>query len=64
MLDYEKDVQIVPVPNSSLWKIRFTGGGEVPDPLKGLFTSPTVARETLERAQLTYKRRIPKSKTQ
>lgn len=62
MVDYEKDIEIVPVPNTALWKIRFTGGGEVPAVMRGLYTSPAIAQAAIERAKTAYTRRIPKSK--
>lgn len=38
-----KSLRIEPVPASTLVRIAWTGGGEVPDELKGAYTSRTHA---------------------
>lgn len=38
-----KKLRIEPVPASTLLRIAFEGGGEVPDALKGHFTTRTIA---------------------
>lgn len=43
-----KSLRVVPVPASSLVKIEFEGGGEVPDELKGTFTSTQTANARIK----------------
>lgn len=40
-----KKLRIEAVPNSTLVRIAYEGGGEVPDGLKGHFTTETIARQ-------------------
>lgn len=43
-----KNFRFDQVPNSSLIKIAFEGGGEVPDELKGYWTNMAVAKQAIE----------------
>jgi hypothetical protein len=43
-----KNFRIDPVPSSSLVSIAFEGGGEVPDVLKGHYTTPAAAKIAIE----------------
>lgn len=43
-----KSLKIEPYPNSGLVKVAYEGGGEVPDQLKGAFTSPAAAKAAIE----------------
>ena len=45
----DKRLQIVPVPNSGLFQIKYTGGGETPTPLKGNYTSMQNAEKAIAR---------------
>jgi len=47
-----KTFRIEPVPNSALVRIAFEGGGEVPDELKGAFTTPKIAQDAIRIWQL------------
>lgn len=43
-----KELQVVRVsPTSNMYKIVYEGGGEVPDELKGVWTSPTFATNAI-----------------
>ena len=44
----EKNLKIYRVKNSGLYCIKFTGGGQVPDALAGMFTSPMLAEKAIE----------------
>lgn len=43
-----KNLRIESDPGSALVRIAFEGGGEVPDMLKGLYTSPADAQRAIE----------------
>lgn len=42
-----KEIQIVVVPKTSHLKIQFASGGELPEELTGLFTSPKQAEKVI-----------------
>lgn len=48
MASTEKKYMIKHIPQTSLYKITLTGGGEVNDDLKGMFTSPTRATQAID----------------
>lgn len=43
----DKEYIIKNVPQTALYRIALTGGGEVPDTLKGKYTSPTNAHRAI-----------------
>ena len=47
----KKEVKLSKVVNSSLFQWSFTSGGELPDGLRGRFTSVKEAVKALEQAQ-------------
>lgn len=55
----DKNLKICRVKNSGLFAIKFTGGGEVPDDLKGMWTTPSLAEAAIEK----YMRPKPKRTT-
>lgn len=54
-----KALRVVPVPASSLVTIEFEGGGEVPDALKGNFTSVATARARIREWLARHPHRDP-----
>jgi len=44
-----KDLGIYQVLNTSLYKIAFKQGGELPKELTGMYTSPRLAQETIDK---------------
>lgn len=51
-----REFAIFKVANTSLYRIAFKGsGGEVPEKLQGMFTSPSLAQKELEMYQATKK---------
>lgn len=42
-----KNFRIEPVEASTMVRIAYVGGGEVPDALKGMFTNATIAKQHL-----------------
>ncbi len=49
---YKKTVTVIPVPQTSLVKLKFKGGGELPNRLKGSFTTKELALKAFERYKL------------
>lgn len=47
MASTEKKYMIKNVPQTALYKITLTGGGEINDDLKGMFTSATRASQAI-----------------
>ena len=43
----EKELKVERVSNSGLWQIRWTGGGGVPSPLRGFYTSSETANKAI-----------------
>lgn len=42
-----KEIELVPATNSALLKIRFVGGGELPEDLSGLYTEEIKAESAI-----------------
>jgi len=42
-----KEIELVPADNSPLLKIRFVGGGELPEELSGLYTEEVKAENDI-----------------
>lgn len=45
----EKNLKIYRVKNSGLYAIKFVGGGQLPDDLSGMYTSPALAEKAIEK---------------
>lgn len=43
-----KEIKIYKVANSALYKVAFTDGGELPDSLKGRWTNPKLAQDSID----------------
>lgn len=43
------DRELIIERKAGLWSIRWNGGGEVPGPLKGLYTTEGAAKRAIER---------------
>jgi hypothetical protein len=43
-----KTFEIVRVPQSTMYRVGLSGGGETPDLLKGAFTSPSRCKEAID----------------
>ncbi|MCK4501201.1 hypothetical protein KAU11_11940 [Candidatus Babeliales bacterium] len=52
-----KELEIVPDERTPLYKLRYVGGGELPDVLKTLYTS---TREAIKARDLYYKSKVKK----
>lgn len=63
-IEYKKNLFITPVPNSSFYEVKFQGGGEVPDDLKGKFTSLKRAEEAIDRMYVVRSRKPAKVQSQ
>lgn len=43
-----KELKIYHVKNTALYKVAFTSGGELPEELSGMYTSPKFAQDAIE----------------
>ena len=60
-IEYKKNLFIAPVPNTSLYEVKFKGGGEIPDEIKGQYTNAKIAQEAIDR-MFVVRSRKPKTK--
>ncbi len=47
--EVKKELIIIPVNRTSLYSIKWRGGGQVPDVLTGKYTSPKLAHDDIEK---------------
>ena len=61
--DAGKELGIYKVANTSLYKVAFKSGGEVPKELDGMWTAPTMAAQAIERylAKRKMEKNVPKN---
>lgn len=50
-----KRLTVINPPNSAMWQIKYEGGGEVPDELKGMYTSEGKAIQDINRFSARFK---------
>lgn len=49
----KRELKVVPVENSTLYRVVWDGGGELPDMLKSNYTSPAEAKTAIARWKAT-----------
>lgn len=57
-----RQILIQPVPATTLYKLAYEGGGEIPDELKGHFTSQAEANRALKVFRSKAKSEAPSDK--
>lgn len=56
-----KELGIYKVANTSLYRVAFKSGGELPEKLSGMYTAPTMAAQAIESYLLNHKPDVPKN---